>query len=568
MAGQFGLDNIASLYDPSVAVDQLALQRRMEIAKALRQQSMTPVDTAGRQIGGMGYRVSPMEGIAKIVQALSAQHLDSASDADRLALSQKMAMALRGALDDGQPPAAPAAPPVDPNGGLPAGVTPEAMAAGGFPQPAPQSQPAPQAAPVTPSNRMTLASLVRGGIVNDIGGPAMGSAYAKNFETPEAIRVLNAEGVDPKLMGAATLGKAQKEASSPTRLGNGAYADSSGRIHGLPQAIPGSVNVQAPGTPAGWQTVPVPGATGAIEAESAAGALGKAQGTPFAGVGPTGQPLPVQSLADVLRKGSQVTPDVQASRDDKRVEILNQELARTTDPADRAAIQKEIGGTQGGTAYVPPKSGVYSAPPLGTEGAQKGLDTSWEALKSASREAQNTKSYLQNIVTAADKGAIVGPNADRREYIQGIFQLAGIKESVNTNAVTQTQLLDKYANQIVTRLGQGGLGTDAARAMLESAYPNKNMNVDAIHEAAANLAGAQDMVKAKARFLLDPATKRDTTQYQQRELTFDQNADPRIWQWASIQDPNARKAFLSQTLQQDPGFLDRVKTLKSLGALQ
>jgi hypothetical protein len=52
MATAFGLPELASLNDPSIAVDQSALQRQMLLAAALRQQSMTPVETAGRQIGG------------------------------------------------------------------------------------------------------------------------------------------------------------------------------------------------------------------------------------------------------------------------------------------------------------------------------------------------------------------------------------------------------------------------------------------------------------------------------------------------------------------------------------
>jgi hypothetical protein len=85
-------------------------------------------------------------------------------------------------------------------------------------------------------------------------------------------------------------------------------------------------------------------------------------------------------------------------------------------------------------------------------------------------------------------------------------------------------LLDKYANQIVTRLGQGGLGTDAARAMLESAYPNKHMNLPAIREAVANLSGAQDMVQAKARYLLEP--RRSATRAPTRSARWSSTRTP------------------------------------------
>jgi hypothetical protein len=555
MAASFGLPQIASIYDPQVAVDQAALERQMTLAQALRAQSMQAIDP-NRQIGGMAYRVSPWEVVAKAVQAMQANRTEKATDEQRAELSQRTMQALAAALRNGSAPAQAAA---DPNGGRPAGVSSQQMEAGGFPQPAPQQSPSP--APSGPP-AMDMAALLRGQIINSIGGPGMGAAYAKNYEVPEAVRTMTATGQSPQVVGDLNTQKLRKEANAPTRLGNGAYADASGQIRGLPQAIPGAINIPDPSVPGGWRTSPVPGAAQAIESEAGAKAMGSAQATPYSGFDSRGQPLPVRSVADLLRGATtaQVPPQVQAQRDDTRVKILKDELAKETDPKNRAAIETELRAMGG-------KGGIYAAPPLGTENAQKGLDTSWEAVKAQSREAQNTKSYLQNIVKAAESGAIVGPNADRREYIQGLLQIAGVKESVNANATTQTQLLDKYANQIVTRLGQGGLGTDAARAMLESAYPNKHMNVDAIREAAANLGGAQEMVQAKARYLLEPATKRDTGSYQKREMEFDQNADPRIWQYKAIRDPAARKAFAQELIRQDPTIPDRIRKLEELGAL-
>jgi hypothetical protein len=234
MAGSFGLPQIASIYDPQVAVDQAALERQMTLAQALRAQSMQSIDP-NRQIGGMAYRVSPWEVVAKAVQAMQANRTEKATDDQRAELSQRTMQALAAALRNGSAPAQAAAV-SDPNGGRPEGVSADQMAAGGFPQPAPTS--APQQAPASGPPTMDMAALLRAQIINSIGGPGMGAAFAKNYEVPEAVRTLTATGQNPQVVGDLNTQKLKREASAPTRLGNGAYADPSGQIRGLPQAIP------------------------------------------------------------------------------------------------------------------------------------------------------------------------------------------------------------------------------------------------------------------------------------------------------------------------------------------
>jgi hypothetical protein len=546
MASAFGLPQIASLYDPNVAVDQQALDRQMALAQALRLASMAPVDTSNRQIGGVGYRVSPWEGMAKILQSYKANTMEQGNDQARLALSQKYATALRGAIPGG--PSGDSAPAA---GGTPAGV----------PSGSPGSQSSSGGVP-------SFNDLVTQGAIEGIGGSAVAAATAKRFEPMQIDRELQAAGIDPN----SQIGRQYKQSRMakenyipPSNIRPGGYTQDpvTGAVTQYPQVPAG--NQATPDGRGGFAIAPVPGGMEAIRAEKTASAMGTASAEPYQTYDDKGNPNPIASkaaaLAGALRGNpAQVPPQTQAKRDVDRVAILQSELNNpATSPADRALIQKEIGGTRNGQAFA--------VQPLGTEAAQKGLDTSWEALKGQSREANNTKSYLDNIVTAAEKGAISGPQADRREMIAGILQLAGIKESVNTNATTQTQLLDKYHNQIVTRLGQNGLGTDAARALLDSAYPGKAMNLEAIREASSNLKGAMDMTQAKARFLQDSAIKRDTTTYQQRELSFDQAADPRIWQGLSMKDAGKRKAFMEEVYRQDPSIKDRILKLKELGIL-
>jgi hypothetical protein len=92
------------------------------------------------------------------------------------------------------------------------------------------------------------------------------------------------------------------------------------------------------------------------------------------------------------------------------------------------------------------------------------------------------------------------------------------------------------------------------------------MTPAAIKDAADNLIGANDMIKAKASILSPHANARDPVTYQQKEQVFDQNADPRIYQYKNISDPKQRAAFAASVLKQDPNFGQKIDALHSIGA--
>lgn len=65
----------ALTYNPLLTGDAnaklFALQRQAALAQALQTEGMTPLSTNDRQIGGVGYRISPFEGLNKIAEALT-----------------------------------------------------------------------------------------------------------------------------------------------------------------------------------------------------------------------------------------------------------------------------------------------------------------------------------------------------------------------------------------------------------------------------------------------------------------------------------------------------------------
>ncbi len=263
----------------------------------------------------------------------------------------------------------------------------------------------------------------------------------------------------------------------------------------------------------------------------------------------------------------------------KRLGIDPNQKIDLTNPAVRQAVGTAIMLHENGSSGVfgssqPAQGKSFSAPPLGAvTGANTGaqnlqdeMSKDYSALSATNAQAQTTNSYLQEIKTLAQKAA-VGPFSDKLDFANELLSFVPGSARAK-DAVTANDLLDKYSNQIVARLGTGGLGTDAARAILQAAYPGAHMTAQAINDAVDNLVGANQMIQAKAKILTPLRNSGNAKAYNDAKLTFDQNADPRIWQYMNIQDPVQRAAFAKQTLQQDPHFADKIKALESIGAIQ
>ena len=211
---------------------------------------------------------------------------------------------------------------------------------------------------------------------------------------------------------------------------------------------------------------------------------------------------------------------------------------------------------------------MAAQPPLGqgqfAQGQVQQMQQRWGALRDQNANAQTVISQLQNISSLAP-AAITGAEADKRAYVNGLLSLVGVPGA--EDAKTATDLLGKYSNQIIAKLGQGGLGTDAARSIVEAGNPNAHMTVPAIQEAVRNLQGQYQMVQAKTNLLQQFANGNNPAAYSKAETAFDQNADPRIWEYQSIQDPVMRQQFAAGVLKQDPKFGQKIQALEKLGAL-
>lgn len=61
-----GMSPMLALLPADQQQSLMQLQQQQAIGQALLQQGLAPIDTSGRQVGGMGYRISPLEGLAKM----------------------------------------------------------------------------------------------------------------------------------------------------------------------------------------------------------------------------------------------------------------------------------------------------------------------------------------------------------------------------------------------------------------------------------------------------------------------------------------------------------------------
>ena len=562
------------LVDPS---SQAQIERQRQFALLLQQQSMQP--TEGQMVSGHYVAPSFTNGLAKLLQGYTGRKLNEDSDVKQSALYQQQFANMQKIMN-GEAPQLPnqttpntpvnamqsgaASTPNDASNNNMGGVGPttdnaQSMATA-LQTP---TQPTQQASfPNQPSsNNFNMANLLRSSAITSMGGDAAGSAYWKQYEPTDATKMAMAAGLDPRQANIDAMSKANYIA--PTRLGEGAYNDPKLGVQGLPTAAPaGSINVRNPQT-GQWSTQGVQGGLEANSAAQAALVQGKNRQTlADPAMSPTdaqGRPMPTSidaTLHPQQVQQVQNNPNIVGNFNGNKEDILKQ-INRIHSPVERQqalqAFNSQLSQAQSTQSQPAQAQGVGLAlgQKEGAVNAQTELTKKYGDLQAQNSQAQITTSYLQNIKQVAAKAA-VGPMSDKIDMVNGLLSLVGSQKA--TDAVTANDLLDKYAGQIVSRLGTGGLGTDAARALLKEAYPGAHMNINSINEAVDNLVGANEMIKAKASLLSAHGNARDPINYQQKEQAFDQNADPRLWQYKQVAGTPQGKVMLQGIMKQDPQF--------------
>lgn len=312
------------------------------------------------------------------------------------------------------------------------------------------------------------------------------------------------------------------------------------------------------------------------------------QGTPGY-VGPTGNtaqpeqptaPAPAATAPPEPRaaslggvKPTTVGGKVQGGNAD-RLAIYQQELEQEKDPANRAAIQREIARLGPVTApAAPAPSGAvqqlndqfnakknkpgFVASGMAPLNPVQTVQADWKKTSDAASTATSNSSILNNIEHYATQFDKTGPGFDSRKAGVKIAQLFGIASDKALSA----DMLTKNA----AFLALNGGNTDAARSMAEAIFPGGEMSLPGIKAAVSQLKSNNEMALDKARLFNRFTNSGDSTGYANALAKWNSAADPKIWEIRNM--PAAeRKAYLAKMPDDQKKALQRKShILDSLG---
>lgn len=167
---------------PDLQEEQMALSRQQQLIDMLRKEGNTPIEQ--QMVSGHVVKISPWQGLAKMLQAGVGGYLQKKSDDESQDVSSRMNSRIADLLRD--PQEAPQ------NGQLGSGTYGVLPTADGVPAiPAQVSKP----------NPFNMAALLRGQAIGSIGGDQASAAYWDDAKKTSEMKNMAAMGQDPMLMG-------------------------------------------------------------------------------------------------------------------------------------------------------------------------------------------------------------------------------------------------------------------------------------------------------------------------------------------------------------------------------
>jgi len=483
--------------DPNLQAEAALIEQRKAMAQALLQQGMTPLETGGRQVGGVGYRISPFEGMAKMLQAYMGQKGLQDATKDQAGLAAQAYGAL---LNKYQPQ--------DP---MDASYTPQqvssaseqSLAGGGGPtndnvmkMAAALGGQAPgrPAQGVNPNNPIgmpaQLLAAYQAGMIPDEMFKAQAARYKPTEATVQAIQAgqdpMSANRMamlDPKI-------KALKQAGFTDAQINAAYRGEAAKAaeierrpaqqfvnpflgdSGMVPKLPDNANITGPigqnGSVPG--VTPVPGAMPLTQANSQAGSTGSANGSIINVTNPDGSQVPMRGGAAVGggMPSPSVSPQPGMPAPSGVAPVASRRFGQSTTDA---GIQKATADT------------IASAP------AQV------QQSKAAIGGLENALSKLQGI-------RATGPGTAKTNEVIAVLNNAGIK--VDGKGVNDYQSLVKFLNNSLNQAAQGtgSVGSDARFDSFSHGQPSADtMNKASLEGAIRYVLSQHDANAVRGQFI-------------------------------------------------------------------
>jgi hypothetical protein len=565
--------------DPNIQAQAALLQQRQALAQALLKQGITPVDTQNRMMGQAAYHISPLEGLAKMVQAYAGQKGIEDTTQQQAALA---AQAYGNLLQKYQP-------------GTPAQYSPDqisqaegqGMAADGYGPPDPKRVAAalmgqePQQPPMNPNNPQNIPAQILAahdaGMINDEafkvltapyaptdaskaafqggGNPiaANQQAFAKSMSDPK-IWAMQQAGLAPDQIYAATAGEAEKNATMAGRPNQSLYSFNGTGAPTLRAVAPDPENNQQFSVNGGM--VSSSGVPGAVPNKSR-----MAAGTTAA---QTGESLHTITLPDgrvVPVRGNQVGPSGTLKPDADATAIYQGEYKAAQDRlaqlnADpRATPDMKRAAQQDIDALTKEMKGRGIAIGQSTQGKIT-QESGAKVLADLPSQVQQTKQTivgLENAYKTIDALSKSGPGVSRGVNALAILNNLGVP--VAKDDVNGFQTLKKYLENSASLAASsnGFTGSDARFEQFKAGQPNADtMNPVALKGAIRYVLSQHDAALARAQFIQQQAqaNPNDPNAVQKAQQDFGNMFSPRVFEFSRM-SPQEQQATVKSMSQAD-----------------
>ena len=414
------------LIAPDIAQEQMQLSRRQQIADILRKQSLEPAGST-ETIGGWAIKKSPFEALGKMAQALSANYVQDKTDTRQL----ELAKALQGRMGDILGGGSSAQPQMENRTDAEA-MGPQA----GMPIPSQPGQPA------APANNFTMANLLRGQVIGDLGGQGASASYWDSMKSTDAAKRDRELGIASTDSRASELAKRLKEGTMSLLPGQTNMMPDGGRIvaPNFETGVAGGFNAQ--GQPVASE---IPGSS--IIAANRAGGIKRAE----AGISDV---FAVPAKVDAVGGPVAMTPAQQRSAANNGIDPANPKPARSTNSmvpqsgdADRAMIyqaEMQSANSRLASARTPEERARAQSDieALGREAGRIGIKLQDDSSRKFGEQVANKSADA--LLESRDKAkaandSLMGIQQSRRAIAGGVFQGSGaevklsISKFINAN---------------------------------------------------------------------------------------------------------------------------------------